>query len=83
MALTAGRSLHSFRQARTTTPRRGRAVEVMKDLREFPARFVRATGRAYTPKKTVRFEDRLALAAQNVMGERPFTKTYSVFDGKL
>jgi Holliday junction resolvase RusA-like endonuclease len=34
-------------------------------------RFVRATGRTYTPEKTARYEDRLAWAAQGVMGGRP------------
>ena len=34
-------------------------------------RFVKATGRAYTPEKTARYEDRLAWAAQAVMGGRP------------
>ena len=34
-------------------------------------RFNRATGRAYTPEKTARFEDRLALAAQLAMRGRP------------
>lgn len=33
-------------------------------------RFVKATGRAFTPEKTVRFEDRLSLAAQAAMGGR-------------
>ncbi len=34
-------------------------------------RFVRSTGRAYTPEKTVRFEDRLMMAAQIAMDGRP------------
>jgi Holliday junction resolvase RusA-like endonuclease len=34
-------------------------------------RFVKATGRAFTPERTVRFEDRLSLAAQNAMNGRP------------
>ena len=34
-------------------------------------RFVRATGRAFTPEKTVRFEDRLSLAAQEAMRGQP------------
>lgn len=34
-------------------------------------RFVKATGRAFTPEKTVRFEDRLAVVAQEVMAGRP------------
>ena len=34
-------------------------------------RFVKATGRAFTPEKTVRFEDRLSLAAQIAMDGRP------------
>jgi Holliday junction resolvase RusA-like endonuclease len=34
-------------------------------------RFVRATGRTYTPEKTARYEDRLAWAAQAVMAGRP------------
>lgn len=34
-------------------------------------RFVKATGRAYTPERTARFEDRLALAAQAAMAGRP------------
>lgn len=34
-------------------------------------RFVKATGRAFTPEKTVRFEDRLAMAAQLAMNGRP------------
>ena len=33
-------------------------------------RFVRATGRTYTPEKTARYEDRLAWAAQAVMAGR-------------
>ena len=33
-------------------------------------RFVRATGRTYTPEKTARYEDRLAWAAQSVMAGR-------------
>jgi Holliday junction resolvase RusA-like endonuclease len=33
-------------------------------------RFVKATGRAFTPERTVRFEDRLSLAAQNAMNGR-------------
>lgn len=35
------------------------------------ARFVKATGRAYTPEKTVRFEDRLSIVAQDAMDGRP------------
>lgn len=34
-------------------------------------RFVKATGRAFTPERTVRFEDRLSLAAQSAMNGRP------------
>lgn len=34
-------------------------------------RFVKATGRAFTPEKTVRFEDRLSMAAQLAMDGRP------------
>jgi len=34
-------------------------------------RFVRSTGDAFTPEKTVRFEDRLAIAAQLAMRGRP------------
>jgi len=34
-------------------------------------RFVRATGRAFTPERTVNYEGRLALAAQAVMAGRP------------
>ncbi|WP_048647538.1 RusA family crossover junction endodeoxyribonuclease [Nitratireductor soli] len=34
-------------------------------------RFVKETGRAYTPERTVRFEDRLSLAAQTAMAGRP------------
>lgn len=34
-------------------------------------RFVKATGRAFTPEKTVRFEDRLSMAAQIAMDGRP------------
>jgi len=34
-------------------------------------RFVKATGRAFTPERTVRFEDRLSLAAQAAMNGRP------------
>lgn len=34
-------------------------------------RFVRATGRAFTPERTVNYEGRLALAAQQVMAGRP------------
>lgn len=34
-------------------------------------RFVKATGRAFTPEKTVRFEDRLSMAAQLAMNGRP------------
>ena len=34
-------------------------------------RFNRKTGRAYTPEKTARFEDRLAWAAQAVMRGQP------------
>jgi Holliday junction resolvase RusA-like endonuclease len=34
-------------------------------------RFVKSTGRAFTPEKTVRFEDRLSIVAQEAMGERP------------
>lgn len=33
-------------------------------------RFVKATGRAFTPEKTVRFEDRLSIAAQIAMAGR-------------
>lgn len=40
-------------------------------------RFVRATGRAFTPEKTVRFEDRLSLAAQAAMAGR------ALLDGPL
>lgn len=34
-------------------------------------RFVKATGRAFTPERTVNYEGRLALAAQQAMGGRP------------
>lgn len=34
-------------------------------------RFVKATGRAFTPEKTVRYEDRLMIEAQHVMNGRP------------
>lgn len=34
-------------------------------------RFVKATGRTFTPERTVNYEGRLALAAQNVMAGRP------------
>lgn len=34
-------------------------------------RFSKATGRTYTPQRTVNYESRLALAAQQVMGDRP------------
>jgi len=34
-------------------------------------RFVKATGRAFTPERTVRFEDRLSLAAQAAMNGQP------------
>ncbi len=34
-------------------------------------RFQRATGRTYTPERTLNFEARLAHAAQQVMGNRP------------
>ena len=34
-------------------------------------RFSRATGHAYTPEKTARFEERLAWAAQETMQRRP------------
>jgi hypothetical protein len=40
-------------------------------------RFSRATGHAYTPEKTARFEERLAWAAQDTMKRRP------LFDGPL
>lgn len=33
-------------------------------------RFVKSTGRAFTPEKTVRFEDRLSIVAQEAMGGR-------------
>ncbi len=33
-------------------------------------RFVKSTGRAFTPEKTVRFEDRLSIAAQMAMAGR-------------
>jgi len=35
------------------------------------ARFVRATGRTYTPEKTVAYETRVALIAQDIMAGRP------------
>lgn len=42
-------------------------------------RFSRATGRAFTPEKTVNYEGRLALAAQHVMdGRSLFTGSLSV-----
>lgn len=34
-------------------------------------RFVKATGRTFTPERTVNYESRLAYAAQQVMGDRP------------
>lgn len=34
-------------------------------------RFVKATGRAFTPERTVRYEDRLSIAAQSAMAGRP------------
>lgn len=34
-------------------------------------RFVKSTGRAFTPERTVRFEDRLSIAAQMAMDGRP------------
>ena len=34
-------------------------------------RFVKATGRAYTPEKTARYEDKIGWAAQAVMAGRP------------
>lgn len=34
-------------------------------------RFVKSTGRAFTPEKTVRFEDRLSIVAQEAMAGRP------------
>jgi Holliday junction resolvase RusA-like endonuclease len=34
-------------------------------------RFVKSTGRAFTPEKTARFEDRLSIAAQIAMDGRP------------
>lgn len=34
-------------------------------------RFVKATGRTYTPERTVNYESRLALAAQQAMNGRP------------
>lgn len=40
-------------------------------------RFVKATGRTFTPERTVNYESRLALAAQHAMGDRP------LFDGPL
>lgn len=40
-------------------------------------RFVKETGRAYTPEKTVRFEDRLSIVAQEAMAGRP------LFEGPL
>jgi Holliday junction resolvase RusA-like endonuclease len=40
-------------------------------------RFVKATGRTFTPERTVNYESRLALAAQQAMGDRP------LFDGPL
>lgn len=40
-------------------------------------RFVKATGRTFTPERTVNYESRLALAAQNVMAGRP------LFEGAL
>lgn len=37
-------------------------------------RFVKSTGRAFTPEKTVRFEDRLSIVAQEAMaGRAPLT----------
>ena len=33
-------------------------------------RFVKSTGRAFTPEKTVRFEDRLSIVAQEAMAGR-------------
>ena len=32
-------------------------------------RFVKSTGRAFTPEKTVRFEDRLSIVAQEAMAD--------------
>lgn len=40
-------------------------------------KFSRASGRAFTPERTVAYEGRLALAAQEVMGDRP------LFEGPL
>lgn len=40
-------------------------------------KFSRATGRTYTPERTVNYEGRLALAAQEAMAGRP------LFDGPL
>jgi Holliday junction resolvase RusA-like endonuclease len=40
-------------------------------------RFVKATGRTFTPERTVNYESRLALAAQHAMDGRP------LFDGPL
>jgi Holliday junction resolvase RusA-like endonuclease len=40
-------------------------------------RFVKATGRTFTPERTVNYESRLAYAAQQAMGDRP------LFDGPL
>jgi Holliday junction resolvase RusA-like endonuclease len=40
-------------------------------------RFVRATGRTFTPERTVNYESRLALAAQQAMAGRP------LFEGAL
>lgn len=34
-------------------------------------RFVKATGRTFTPERTVNYESRLAYAAQQAMGDRP------------
>ncbi len=48
------------------------------------ARFVKATGRAYTPEKTARYEDKLGWAAQATMAgktlfEGPLEVTVGVF----
>lgn len=43
-------------------------------------RFVKATGRTFTPERTVNYESRLALAAQSVMGNRPLLESPLIVD---
>jgi Holliday junction resolvase RusA-like endonuclease len=46
-------------------------------------RFDRRTGRAYTPEKTARFEDRLAWAAQVAMKGRPLLEGALAIDFRI